>query len=538
MNALLAQLVSERPEIRLISSMLLRKILCRDTTTVWENLSAACKEAVQNQLMSVLGTQLPKNFRRKVCDTIAGLTEQPDVDTSALLPKLLDWAMGQNEFTRLSGLLIMAALCKEVIPGGQNPIEAMIQGQFPVLLTACGQNMGIQSPEFAHGRVAALDLFTSLSPLIGKQHHTLWHQAIPNALQMISDLLNQGKENECRIALQHLISVAEVDIRGAMLKPVLPALIGAMAQIAAAQGLDDSVKNLALEFLLTICSNAPVACRKLPNFADTVFSVAVSLMLDVEEDLQEWNEEDPNDDDNIPENYQVGEEALDRMAIALRWKAIKGACQSLMTSYLNSEDWKQRHAALMALSQIGEVVPEEELVPFVQAILQSFADPHPRVRWAAINGIGQLSSDFGPFVQNNFHQEVIPRLIACMGDNANPRVQAHASSAVVNFAEHLEPELLMPHLDTILTALQTLLQSPNLYVQEHTLPALASIADVAEARFAKYYDSFMPYLKHVLSNAHNSKNGMMRAKAIECISLIGVSVGKEVFYKDAMDIVP
>ena len=56
-------------------------------------------------------------------------------------------------------------------------------------------------------------------------------------------------------------------------------------------------------------------------------------------------------------------------------------------------------------------------------VLNTFQDPHPRVRWAAINAIGQLSTDLGPDLQVQYHQRVLPALAASMDDFQNPRVQ-------------------------------------------------------------------------------------------------------------------
>jgi hypothetical protein len=88
---------------------------------------------------------------------------------------------------------------------------------------------------------------------------------------------------------------------------------------------------------------------------------------------------------------------------------------------------------------------------------------------------------------------------------------------------------------------------------------VASIADQAEAQFTRYYDTFMPVLKNVLRQfdiqaavAVGSGGGaggyaamgarslteirLLRGKALECISLIGVAVGKAKFGADALDV--
>ncbi len=56
-----------------------------------------------------------------------------------------------------------------------------------------------------------------------------------------------------------------------------------------------------------------------------------------------------------------------------------------------------------------------------------------RVRYACCNAIGQMSTDFAPVFEKKFHASVVPGLLLLMDDTANPRVQAHAGAALVNF---------------------------------------------------------------------------------------------------------
>ena len=57
--------------------------------------------------------------------------------------------------------------------------------------------------------------------------------------------------------------------------------------------------------------------------------------------------------------------------------------------------------------------------------------------------------------------------------------------------------------------------------------SIASVADTAEEKFVPYYDLFMPSLKHIVENAVQKELRLLRGKTIECISLIGLAVGKE-----------
>ena len=120
---------------------------------------------------------------------------------------------------------------------------------------------------------------------------------------------------------------------------------------------------------------------------------------------------------------------------------------------LQNPDWKWRHAALMAISATGEGCHKQMVTyldQIMNGVLNYINDPHPRVRFACCNALGQMSTDFAPIFEKKFHGKVVPGLLHLMDDNANPRVQAHAGAALVNFSEDCPKNILAPYLDAII----------------------------------------------------------------------------------------
>uniref|UniRef100_A0A4W6EVJ6 Karyopherin (importin) beta 3 n=1 Tax=Lates calcarifer TaxID=8187 RepID=A0A4W6EVJ6_LATCA len=150
-----------------------------------------------------------------------------------------------------------------------------------------------------------------------------------------------------------------------------------------------------------------------------------------------------------------------------------------------------------------------------------------------------LVSIFGN--QQQHYMEVISALLQTMEDQSNPRVQAHAAAALINFTEDCPKSLLIPYLDSLVqhlhvimvAKLQELIQKGTKLVLEQVVTSIASVADTAEEKFVPYYDMFMPSLKHIVENAVQKELRLLRGKTIECISLIGLAVGKEKFMPDA-----
>lgn len=73
-----------------------------------------------------------------------------------------------------------------------------------------------------------------------------------------------------------------------------------------------------------------------------------------------------------------------------------------------------------------------------RCLAQGLRDTHSKVRWAACQAVGQLCTDLGPDMQEAEHARLLPGLMSVMDDFAQPRVQAHAAAAVVNFSENCE----------------------------------------------------------------------------------------------------
>jgi hypothetical protein len=130
-----------------------------------------------------------------------------------------------------------------------------------------------------------------------------------------------------------------------------------------------------------------------------------------------------------------------------------------------------------------------------RAVVARVQDPHPRVRYAACNCLGQLASDFGyletaPSVdlssfQSAFHGTVLPAILFAMDDASSPRVMAHAASALVNFAEGAEQRIMEGYLREIIQKLFKMLRVGIMYVQYQALQTLAMVAESAQTAIAE-----------------------------------------------------
>ena len=91
----------------------------------------------------------------------------------------------------------------------------------------------------------------------------------------------------------------------------------------------------------------------------------------------------------------MGESSLDRLCCSVGGKIILPLAITSISQMLQNNDWKHRFAALMAISAVGEGCHDQIspiLGQIVDAIIPFLKDTHPRVRYAACNALGQMST--------------------------------------------------------------------------------------------------------------------------------------------------
>lgn len=140
--------------------------------------------------------------------------------------------------------------------------------------------------------------------------------------------------------------------------------------------------------------------------------------------------------------------------------------------------------------------------------------------------------------------QVCPNPIKLITTFHIPFYVVELGAALVNFAEdcpkhilnvYLQP--LMAKLEGILTSkVNELVEKGTKLVLEQVVTTIASVADTAEQEFVAYYDRLMPCLKYIIENANKDEYKLLRGKAIECVTLIGIAVGSEKFSADATQV--
>lgn len=523
------------PEVRQMSAVLVRRIFS-SSVDFYDKLSPALQEEMKNDLLQAIHNEQVQTVRKKICDAVSELSRSLlDEDGynhwQELLKFLFECCNSLKAELKESALHIFVSF-----PGIFGTQQEHYMQVIKQMLWQCLQDQASQQVRFMAARASVAFITDQVEEVKQRQFVDL----VPGIVQAVRESVQSSADDS---VLKCLIDLADTCPK--LLRANLEGILDLMLEIVRNTNLVESWRHLSLECVVTLAETAPAMLRKCQKHIPIIVPEMLAMMVDLEDD-PEWSVSDELEDEDAESNSVAGESSLDRLACGLGGKTVLPHIIVSVPQMLQNGDWRYRHAGLMAISAVGEGCykqMETLLADIVNTVLPFLTDPHPRVRYAACNAVGQLSTDFAPGFQKKFHARVIPGLLVVLEDTANPRVQAHAAAALVNFSDDCPKNILSSYLDNILAKLQAVLSSKmrelergGRLVLEQVVTTIATVADTAEEKFLHFYDRFMPNLKYIMQNALSSDYRMLRGKTIECISLIGLAVGKEKFLPDANEV--
>lgn len=534
----------ESDGVKAFGSVLFRRIAIKspkDINKITDRVIGTVDEQtrVNIRLVLLLGFVAPQSpfVRHKLADAISEVAKEdasPQGTWPDLLPNIFEASRNSDSSFRDSAFRVFSA-APEILSGA-NPEEVLnlFRGGFE------DSNDDV--------RIAASSAFVEFFKNSDKPAWQNLLPLLPNLLNSLPRFLETGQDEALASVLEYLLELVELAPK--TFKDAFPTVIEFCSTVAKNKELNSKARLSALELLTTFSEVSPAMCKKTPSYAESMVLVTLSLMTEVcidDDDAAEWNNSDDVEDEDEEEEYQAAKQALDRVSLKLNGNTLAGPLFQYLPTMLQSSEWRERQAALMAISSAAEGCADvltPEIPKIIDLVLPSIDDVHPRVQYACCNALGQLSTDFAYEIQKNLGDKILPALISKLTQASVPRVQSHAAAALVNFSEAAaiyntsKSDTLDPYLDTLLSNLLGLLQnSPKRYVHEQVLTTIAFTAGAADQKFIKYYDTLMPLVTECLRGDLGMDNRMLQAKCIECATLIARAVGKEKFAPNSQDLI-
>ena len=162
-------------------------------------------------------------------------------------------------------------------------------------------------------RLEAVKAATSFIVANGTENHltAMFKELVPSYMQAVNDILTAEIDGEDEV-LKCLIELAENCPK--VLRSQLEPLVQMCLKVMDDANVENSLRHLALEIIVSLCETAPAMVRKQAQMLKPVIHQVLQLMVDLDDD-DEWAIQDEDEDEDSESNPVVAESAIDRIAL-------------------------------------------------------------------------------------------------------------------------------------------------------------------------------------------------------------------------------
>jgi len=542
-----ASCVDAAAEIRTMAAVLLR----RKIQAHYNALDDATKTQIQRWLATSLTTPPPENepnLARKLGDIVAAVATLDEGFSEDVKPALLN-ALSTNQTA--------------------GALEALVRGDFVdegAFSTQCAPRLArlCASTDAATRRRVVAAMSRTLLALQESAHD----DAIVEAY--LTAALDASNEDGLLNGLEALIDLV-TEVPRLFRSKASQTLTYVLQLVATRKG---GVRALAVEFVVSFAEAAPATCRKARLEVNGV-DACCGLLMEEDPSPEAWEiSEEPEPDLDAECGRELGRDALDRLARALRPEALLPRAMVVAAQLLQrgaQGDWRAARAACDALAQLAEHVGDlraasakarknaplldgtrtastkKRIADLVNSLLP-FARGYPAavVRAAAWDALGQAAADLQPQLQDDHSSLILPAALTSIGGDAAPRVRACAARALLCFLDGCGFSTLEPHLEQCARTLSATLTEAPTFVREYCVAAAAALASSVESCWdeqkkkmvsTELYGLFAPSLKPLIGGGGpGAAAAALRARSLECLALLGCEAGIDVFGRDAAEL--
>lgn len=340
--------------------------------------------------------------------------------------------------------------------------------------------------------------------------------------------------------------------------PLLEACFGA----ASNQQIDVDTRHMALGCLLSVGGKTK-ALKNNRQFVNKLFNLLFEYMLHPEFDSDWESTYEKEEDEEKKSDFDAGAQGADRLSHIVRGKTMEELAAPCIMQNINSDNWKNRGAALTLLCYVFEGAMKsflQHLDTIVkQVVIPRLNDPHPFVRYSAMQCVAQFSSDLCPGFQKEYAGLALP--IVCEKlQNDCPRIMTLAAATLTTVFDELDnakdpdeeednktlPEnkrykstsFMNDYFGPVSQALFSCLKANKpVFVHSESLAALSALIQLAESRIRPVTADIVNCCNHYLNYPGSGPDAtLIRCRAIECTTLTASYVKKETFAPYARDV--
>ena len=498
---------SARPEARQLAGILLRKKI----GSHWKFQKPEEQEQIKKVLLDRLIHESERSVQRSITGVVAAVATVtvPKGQWNDLLAFVNQAAGDANPHYRELAYLLYRVMI--------DSIGSSFKDQYSSLLAIFGK--GLVDTQSARVREESLLALAGLFHFADDDVQVMaFEPLIPHICQATHQFVAQNDDNASVCGFELLDYLAESNV------PILDNHIAAVTRFAVSVTIEPmlsmSIRERACSLLVWIIKYQPkklVAHCLVPDILNSAFNLMV--------------QEGEDDDGEVSSPQSLALEILDDLMIQMPNEAVYLPTINAVREMISSSHAPHRASGYLLLFVMAEGCMESmkaHVEGLLEIVVKGMSDTDAKVRASASSALTQFAEHLQPEVLN-YHHVVIPTLVTQLDrPGETDEFKRKYVSALDTFVGELSPEQSAVYIPELANRMAGLVQSGVRTLQECGLSAIGGIASASKSGFTPFFDHFIGIAKSAL-HAEAEDDLILRAYATRAIACMCSAVGKDIF---------
>ena len=546
-----SQLLTSVTDLNTLSyaAVIIKKVIKPGTdeevSQVWKDATPEMKEKIKSNTMAALSSCKNKPLLKKIADVATYLIENiygnNEKWDDALKYIINGFTVELTPETSL-GVEIAVYILSKVF----NTIQRDIESGIDTFVNGFNKFFKVKSLELKTNSTEAV--CEILTGYLSKKNKKKFKEFIFYILQTILRCLEENDLNNLKISLFALSDLASTE--ASMLKKSFSDIFILMGKIYEKNDLDeDAIKNVSFEVLLSIIDKYPEVIskdkEKLSALINALFKYGMQIEDTIDEDWLTPKSTSISEESFIPEEkLDEALSLLDRLILAVGPANCLELTSSTVMELLNhsNEHWKYQYIAFMSIGKIIEYVEDiNSIEKVIGIILSQVNNENPKIRFACLYCIYQLTDRYGDSFLDLYHKTVLPTINELFKKETVLRVLIQLCDTLQTILEKAPKSIVNENIQNFLDSVFLIFiksekECPAI-LREGIIDVLGELISATEDKFApfseKCFDILFQYLTVIIKS--NDKNTNLFGELIDVITRVG-KYCPEKLAKNSLDI--
>jgi hypothetical protein len=300
-------------------------------------------------------------------------------------------------------------------------------------------------------------------------------------------------------------------------------MIEALLTVASNAEIEEQSRTRAISATTKLVQNESAACVE---FLGDIIRAYINIGCEITE--KDWL--------TIDYDITLSEYALERLGMLFLVSDISSQAIEItmgaVRELIDSEEWENTYTALVALVKIisaDSAQTAASLEEIATIIITNMSNETPMCRSAAANAMSSACTMYKPAIQEAYNDDIITTYLTVIAAGGIPQSLADMIYSLGKYCQECPSALIIPHVAQILEIIKPFIEIDDPKIQSYVIVCVNVFAEKLKIDFAEFYPTMAEWVGAILPAEISPETTILRASAIEMVSLMGYCTDTETF---------